>query len=248
MVTLERGADVKSTTRKWLRSPRERVGTLSHADLPPPLPTPRKASAETLLLRALRDGDEAAFERLLDRWYSPMLRVARSYVRTDADAEEAVQETWLAVLRGIDTFEGRGSLKTGVFRILANRARSLARREARSVPMSDLAVPANAAGASTGEELEWLFLPERTGPLEWHGNLASGSDPDEELAGRELQARIEAAIRELPPRQQQVITLRDLEGWSAEEVCEALDLSDGNQRVLLHRARTKIRDAIFAEA
>lgn len=237
---------MKTTNRKWQRSPRELVGTLADTDLPPP---PREVSLEEeeqLLLSALRAREEAAFELILDRWYSPMLRVALGYVRSKAEAEEVVQETWLAVLRGLDAFEGRSSLKTWVFRILANRARTHARRRARTVPLTDVTSPTVAAQGIGPDQSEWLFRPERTGPLGWHGSSFGIADPFEELATRDLRARIEAAIQELPARQQEVMTLRDLEGWSAEEVCNALELSEVNQRVLLHRARMKVRDAIFA--
>ena len=236
-----------SNNRKWLRSPSERVGTLSHADLPPPVVSSSHNDEEHLLLRALRERDEQAFESLLDRWYSPMLRLARTYVRSHADAEEVVQDTWLAVLAGIDRFEGRSSLKTWIFRILVNRARTRARREARSMPLS--AVPAaggHGGSASGSSEPEWLFLPERTGPLLWHGSSLEAANPHDQLVNGELRTRIEMAIATLPARQQEVITLRDLEGWSAEEVCETLELTDANQRVLLHRARMKVRDAIYS--
>lgn len=238
---------MQSSNRKWLRSPSERVGTLSHADLPPPEP-PSSHHEEQLLVRALRERDEQAFDSLLDRWYSPMLRLARTYVRTRADAEEVVQDTWLAVLGGLERFEGRSSLKTWIFRILVNRARTRARREARTTPISALAVTAGVNGSAAGGDAEWLFLPERTGTMPWHGRSLEQRDPHDELVSDELRERIEAAIRTLPPRQQEVITLRDLEGWSAEEVCETLELTDANQRVLLHRARLKVREAIYPEA
>lgn len=237
-----------SNNRKWLRSPSERVGTLSHADLPPPAASPSSDDEEQLLVRALRERDEQAFESLLDRWYSPMLRLARTYVRTRADAEEVVQDTWLAVLGGLERFEGRSSLKTWIFRILVNRARTRARREARTLPISAVAAPAGAHGPGDGGNTEWLFLPERTGTLPWHGRSLEQQDPHDDLVSGELRASIESAIRALPPRQQEVITLRDLEGWSAEEVCETLELTDANQRVLLHRARMKVRDAIYPTA
>jgi RNA polymerase sigma-70 factor, ECF subfamily len=234
---------VHSNNRKWLRSPSERVGTLSHADLPPPVPLPSQIDEEQLLVRALRERDEQAFESLLDRWYSPMLRLARTYVRSRADAEEVVQDTWLAVLSGIDRFEGRSSLKTWIFRILVNRARTRARREARTTPLS--AMSGSPTDGAAGEP-DWLFQAERIGVLPWHGQSFEQADPHSQLVSEELRVRIEMAVRSLPSRQQEVITLRDLEGWSAAEVCETLDLSDANQRVLLHRARMRVRDALYA--
>jgi len=237
---------VSSNNRKWLRSPSERVGTLSHADLPPPALGSTPDNEEHLLIRALRERDERAFELLLDRWYSPMLRLARSYVRSRADAEEVVQDTWLAVLSGIERFEARSSLRTWIFRILVNRSRTRARREARTVPLSSLPAPELSGGGGTpAGQGDWLVDLERVEPLAWHGSSLDGADPHTRLATNELRERIEEAIRALPARQQQVITLRDLEGWSAEEVCEALDLTPANQRVLLHRARMKVRDALF---
>lgn len=237
-----------SSNRKWLRSPSERVGTLSHADLPPPAGASSFDDEEQLLLRALRERDEQAFEWLLDRWYSPMLRLARTYVRTRADAEEVVQDTWLAVLGGLERFEGRSSLKTWIFRILVNRARTRARREARTTPLSAVPTPGSAGESRDDGQQDWLFRPDRTGTMPWHGRTFEQRDPHDELVSSELRDRIEEAIRALPERQQEVITLRDLEGWSAEEVCETLDLTSANQRVLLHRARLKVRDAIYAEA
>lgn len=235
---------MSTQNRKRLRRPSERVGTVLHAALPPPGGAPDEE--ERLLLRALRQRDEQAFSTLLDRWYSPMLRLARTYVRTPADAEEVVQDTWLAVLRGLERFEGRSTLKTWVFRILVNRARTRATREARTVPLS--AIPAlrgdGGIEADTPEP-EWLLHQDRTGPLAWHGVSLGQNDPHETLLSAELRRRIETAIRALPERQQEVITLRDLEGWSAEEVCETLEISAANQRVLLHRARTRVRDALF---
>lgn len=233
-----------SNNRKWLRSPSERVGTLSHADLPPPASV--SDDEERLLVRALRERDEGAFETLLDRWYTPMLRLATTYVRSHAEAEEVVQDTWLAVLAGLDRFEARSSLKTWVFRILVNRARTRARREARTLPFSAVQRPAGAIDQE-GDALnaEWLFRPERTGHLAWHGQSWEPANPQEQLLTSELRDRIEEAISGLPPRQREVITLRDLEGWTADEVCQVLDLTDANQRILLHRARVKVRDALY---
>lgn len=232
---------MQPSNRKWLRSPSERVGTLSHADLPPPVPSP--TNEEQLLVRALRARDERAFASLLDRWYSPMLRLARSYVRSVAEAEEVVQDTWLAVLAGLDRFEGRSSLKTWIFHILVNRARTRARREARTTPLSEVRGPARSGET---DSVDWLFHPERVGPLAWHGRSPGADCPELRLEAEELRARIDAAIGTLPSRQQQVITLRDIEGWSAAEVCEILDLTEANQRVLLHRARLKVRDAVWS--
>lgn len=215
------------------------MGTLSHTDLPPP-PLPLDQE-EQLLLGALRARDEAAFEALLDRWHEPMIRAALAYVRTSADAEEVVQDTWLALLSGIDGFESRSSLRTWVFRILTNRARTRARREARTVSLSSM-------GAGDTESDGWGegWLASRTRPDRFAWQAGEGWDPHEKIAGDDLRARIEVAIHDLPRRQREVITLRDLEGWTAQEVCETMAISEANQRVLLHRARARVRDALLA--
>lgn len=189
-------------------------------------------------LAALRAGDERAFAALVDLHGAAMLRVARLYVRDRAAAEEAVQEAWLGVFRGIERFEGRSSLRTWLLRIVANVARTKGVREARSVPFSALGDD----GPSVPEE-------RFRGPEErWAGHWASPPDewgrPEQELLTAETRSRLAAAIGGLPDAQRQVISLRDVEGWSANEVCNVLGLSETNQRVLLHRARTKVRAAL----
>lgn len=193
------------------------------------------------LVRALRSGDESAFAELIDLYHGSMLRLARSYVSDRAVAEEVVQETWLGVIRGIDRFEGRSSLKTWIFRILTNTAKKRGARERRTVPFSALAGPDD-EGAVDADR----FLPE--GQL-WAGHWAAapaswGEAPEARLLAGEAREVIDAAIAALPESQRQVITLRDVDGFSSEEVCNVLDLSEVNQRVLLHRARTKVRAAL----
>jgi RNA polymerase sigma-70 factor (ECF subfamily) len=202
---------------------------------------PPTASDEADLVARLRAGDERAFETLVERHYGTMLAVARGYVRTRAVAEEVVQEAWVGVLNGIDRFEGRSSLRTWIIRIVANIAMTRGEREARSVPFS--------AFASEGDEPAVdpeRFRDERDGfPGHWRaypGNWASR--PDDALAGRETLDVVMRAIEELPAAQRVVITMRDVAGCSAEEVCGTLDVSDGNQRVLLHRARSHVRGAL----
>jgi RNA polymerase sigma-70 factor (ECF subfamily) len=201
----------------------------------------RRAKGETdaELVERLRAGDESAFEQLVDEYGPSMLRVAGLYVRDRAVAEEVVQETWLAVLKGIDRFEGRSSLKTWIFRILANRAKTRGEREGRSVPLSAI------GGAEPGEasvDPDRFFGPDGPAPFGW---AAPPRDwPQKRVLDREALGVIEAAIEKLPPNQQTVIRLRDVEGWSPQEVAEALEISDGNQRVLLHRARSKVRAAL----
>jgi RNA polymerase sigma-70 factor (ECF subfamily) len=200
---------------------------------------------ETRLLEALRRGDEAAFASLLRTYQSTLVRLAMIYVRNRAVAEEVVQETWLGVIHGIGRFEGRSSLKTWIFRILANIAKTRAEREGRSVPFSALAREAEGDG-------EPSVAPERfldAGHERWAGHWASpparwDTIPEERLHAKETLSVMQAAIETLPPGQRAVITLRDIEGWSAEDVCGLLELSEGNQRVLLHRARSKVRAAL----
>src|SRR5829696_4494513 len=188
----------------------------------------------------LREGDEAAFMELIDRYGATMVRVAQMYVRDRGTAEEVVQETWLAVLNGIDRFEGRSSLKTWLFRILTNRAKTRGEREGRTVPFSSL--------ASAGEEDEPSVDPDRfLGPdSQYPGAWAAPPRawPQDEVLGRETLGVIEMAIEQLPESQREVIRLRDVEGWDPMEVADALEISDGNQRVLLHRARSKVRAAV----
>ena len=195
-------------------------------------------SSDAGLVRALREGDEEAFEELVDRLGPPMLRLAMMYVPSRAIAEEVVQETWLAVLTGIDGFEERSSLKTWVFRILSNKAKTRGEREGRTVPFSSLG----------GDEDEPAVDPNRfadTG-VPGRGPWATPPRPldrvpEERLLAREARERIVAAIVALPATQRAVITLRDVDGLSAEEACDVLGVSEGNQRVLLHRARSKVR-------
>jgi RNA polymerase sigma-70 factor (ECF subfamily) len=200
---------------------------------------------EMLLVEQLRAGDESAFTALVTMYYPAMLRVALMYVASRAVAEEVIQETWLGVLQGIGRFEGRSSLKTWIFRILANTAKTRAQREGRSIPFSSLADP-NAEGGEPVVDPDRFFpADDSSTPNAWSSPPQSWNGlPEERLLSRETSERIGAAIRALPPVQRAVITLRDVEGWSAEEVCDRLGVSDGNQRVLLHRARGKVRQAL----
>jgi RNA polymerase sigma-70 factor (ECF subfamily) len=196
---------------------------------------------EVELLPRLRAGDEAAFEALVDRHYGAMLAVARTYVKTRSVAEEVVQDAWVGVLKGLDRFEGRSSLRTWMLRIVVNTAKTRGVREARSVPFSSLAPEEEEAAVDPDR----FRGPEDAFPGHWQAYPSDWSSlPDEVLLGRETIAVAMRAIEELPPAQRTVITLRDVEGWSADEVCEALDVSHGNQRVLLHRARSRTRAAL----
>jgi RNA polymerase sigma-70 factor, ECF subfamily len=194
------------------------------------------ADPDAPLLDRLREGDEAAFMELVERHHAALVRLARSFVSSRAVAEEVAQETWLGVLNGLDRFEGRSSLKTWIFRILVNRAKTRGERESRSVPFSSLDDPEGEPSVDPDRFLEagaWSSPPRA-----WEG------EPVERLLAGEAREVIDAAIAELPPLQRQVITLRDLEGLDADETVDLLEVSDGNQRVLLHRARSKVRQAL----
>ncbi|HLB62229.1 MAG TPA: sigma-70 family RNA polymerase sigma factor [Actinomycetota bacterium] len=194
------------------------------------------------LLDALRAGDDDAFMELVERYQAMMLRIAAMFVPSRAVAEEVVQETWLGVLQGIDRFEGRSSFRTWLFRILVNIAKTRGQRERRSVPFSSLlpgdpeesAVDPDRFQPATGDlPGHWV-----TFPAHWE------QAPEERLLAGETRGVVEGAIEGLPPAQATVIRLRDVLGWSSQEVCNALDISETNQRVLLHRARSKVRRAL----
>jgi RNA polymerase sigma-70 factor (ECF subfamily) len=195
---------------------------------------------DTRLLEGLRAGDEAAFLELMREHGGAMLRVAMMYVPSRAIAEEVVQEAWLGVLKGIGSFEGRSSLKTWLFRIVSNTAKTRGVREARSVPFSSL-------GGETGDEPtvdpdRFLGSGERF-PGHWAIPPQAWA-PESRLLSDEALDVIEREIDRLPAAQRAVITMRDVEGFTSEEVCNALDLSETNQRVLLHRARARVRGAL----
>ena len=198
--------------------------------------------ADEQLVAALRDGDEGAFIALVGRYGPLMLRVASTYVRTPAVAEEVVQETWLAVLEGIGRFEGRSSLKTWLFRILANRAKTRGEREARCLPFSCVAARGEDDDGPAVDPDRFLGADHPQWPGHWAAAPGDWATvPDVRLLSQETLAHVRDAIAGLPERQQEVIVLRDVEGWSAEEVCNALGVSEVNQRVLLHRARARVR-------
>ena len=202
------------------------------------------AAEEAELLARLRAGDEGAFESLVEAYHGTMMSVARNYVKTRDVAEEVVQEAWLGVLKGIDRFEGRSSLKTWVLRILVNTALTRGGREARSVPFSSLA-PAEAEGDAPAVEPERFRPPGEAFAGHWAGSPGDWSSlPAERLEGRETIDIVKAAVEELPEAQRTVITMRDIAGCTAEEVCDTLEVSIGNQRVLLHRARSHVRAAL----
>jgi RNA polymerase sigma-70 factor (ECF subfamily) len=211
------------------------------------LDAPDVTDPDAALLAGLRAGDEAAFEELVDRYSPAMLRVARMYVPSQAVAEEVVQEAFLGVLTGIERFEGRSSLKTWLFRILVNRARTRGERERRTVPFASLAGrEAEGDEPAVGPE---RFLPAdhdafpehwATPPQRWD------ESPERSLDSAETLRVVREAIDRLPPMQRLVVTMRDLEGWDSDDVRNALEISETNQRVLLHRARSKVRTALEA--
>jgi RNA polymerase sigma-70 factor (ECF subfamily) len=189
---------------------------------------------DAALVEALRRGDEQAFATLIDRYHASLLWLAMSYVATKEQAEDVVQETWLGVLNGIDRFEGRSSLKTWIFRILVNRAKTKGVRERRSVPFSSL--------ESDGDEREPAVDPSRFQEGAWSAPPESWEGiPEDRLLSGETRTVVEDAIARLPDMQRAVITLRDVRGFTAQEACEVLGLTEANQRVLLHRARSKVR-------
>jgi RNA polymerase sigma-70 factor (ECF subfamily) len=191
------------------------------------------------LIELLRDGNEAAFVALIDRYSDTMVRLAMFYVTAWPVAEEVVQETWMLVFEHLDHFEGRSSLKTWMFRILTNCAKTWAQREGRSIPFS----------SHSGMRTDTAVESDRLLPAEhhWAGHWLSVKReemPEERLLSQETRMCLERAIEALPPNQQKIIILRDLEGWTSDEVCSTLGISEGNQRVLLHRARAKVRSAL----
>jgi RNA polymerase sigma-70 factor (ECF subfamily) len=194
-------------------------------------------ASDAALVAALRRGDRAAIVALIERWSNPMLRLARVYVHDRAAAEDVVQDAWIGVLKGIDRFEGRASLKTWVFRMVANRATTRAVRERRTIPFSAVDSPAAPVDAD-------CFVPAGEA---WAGHWATSPRPlsaHERVLAGETREQLARAIRELPPAQRAVLTLRDVEGWSSGEVCDVLALTDANQRVLLHRARNRVCRAV----
>jgi len=213
---------------------------------PPTAPSsddPASRDRDAPLVAGLRAGDEEAFATLVSRYHASLKRIARMYVSTDAVAEDLVQETWLAVIDGIGRFEHRSSFKTWLFHILANKAKTRGVRERRTVPFASV----GGAGGEGDEPTVPADRFQRAGdaaPGAWATPPRPWEDPERRLASLEARDRLRAAIAALPERQQAVLTLRDVEGLDADEVAELLDVSPGNQRVLLHRARSRVRAAL----
>jgi RNA polymerase sigma-70 factor (ECF subfamily) len=195
-------------------------------------PTDAALPADAVIVARLRDRDEAMFAMLLDAWSPGLLRAARAYVRDEHAAQDVVQETWLGVIRGIGEFQARSSLRTWVYRILINRAKTRGQRDARSVPVDDLAPtvdPARFRGPDDQYPGGWRTFPEA-----W-------PTPEDAVLAAETRRHLAAALADLPDRQRIVVTLRDVEGYTSDEVCDLLSISAGNQRVLLHRGRATLR-------
>jgi RNA polymerase sigma-70 factor, ECF subfamily len=193
----------------------------------------RPVETDAALVDRLRDGDESAFVTLVDRYHEPMVRLARSIVPSQAVAEEAVQDTWLGVVRGIERFEGRSSIKTWLFRILVNRARTAGAREERSVPL-DAEHAVDPAHFDAGGQ--WAEPVQR-----WRQEF------DDRMESAVWAPILKTALEQLPARQRTVVVLRDVEGLSSDEVCSVLGISGGNQRILLHRGRSRMREMLDAE-
>jgi RNA polymerase sigma-70 factor, ECF subfamily len=205
----------------------------------------RAATEQDLaLVEALRAGDETVFMMLVERYQPAMLRIAMMYVSTRAVAEDVVQDAWVGVLKGLDRFEGRSSLRTWIFRILVNTAKTRGQREARSVPFSSVWAADPEVEPSVDPD-RFLSLGHPGSPGRWAEPPAGWmSTPEERLLSKETLAEVSRAIDALPPNQREVITMRDVLGWTSAEVRNALDISETNQRVLLHRARAKVRRAL----
>ena len=225
-----------------MRAKSDMVARMAEAGSPSGVGAP--VSDDLQLIADLRAGDEKAFARLIEAHHSAMVRVAKGYVPSRAVAEEVVQDTWVAVLKGLDGFEGRSSLKTWIYRILLNQAMTRGQRERRSVPFSALSDPGSEPaepsvdpgrfrGPGEPNPGGWSRPPRR-----WEGA------PEERLLSGETLSEVAKAIDALPPSQREVIVLRDVEGFTSREVCNVLEITETNQRVLLHRARSKVRRAL----
>lgn len=188
------------------------------------------------LIESLRRGDEDAFVWVVEQYHMSLLRLACSYVADSTVAEEVVQETWLGVLKGLGRFEERCSLRSWIFSILTNIARTRGKREHRTIPFSRF-------GHADTESSEPVVDADRFGE-DGYWAVAPQNSPDEHVLASETQAQISTAVEALPKRQKTVITLRDIHGWAADEVCDALEISAVHQRVLLHRARSAVRQAL----
>lgn len=199
---------------------------------------------ECCLIKRLKAGDETAFTRLVEQYHNTLLLLARKYVRSQCSAEEVVQETWMGVLQGLASFEGRSSLKTWIFRILTNNAHTRALRDQRVTPFSSLTEREEESEAFAGEPERFEGV-KQSFPGSWTSLTEDKQEmPEENLLSSETHAHIAGMLEALPASQRTVMILRDIEGWRPEEICTRLGISTVNQRVLLHRARVKVRQAL----
>jgi RNA polymerase sigma-70 factor, ECF subfamily len=199
---------------------------------------------EAALIEALRKGDQEAYAGLVEELTPALTRLALAHVSSRAVAEEVVQDTWLGVINGIDRFQGRSSLRTWIFQILLNTARTRGKREKRTLPFAAFRRRAEEGRDEPAVDADRFQGRRGESPGAWERPPAEWSSPEERLAQEEARDVLLKAIAELPPRQREVITLRDVLGYTAEEARNALDVSETNQRVLLHRARSKVRAAL----
>jgi|tagenome__1003787_1003787.scaffolds.fasta_scaffold20982199_4 RNA polymerase sigma-70 factor (ECF subfamily) len=197
-------------------------------------------SDDAVLVKALTARDPEAFAYLLDRYHAPLVRLAQQYVPNRAVADEVVQETWLAVIEGVGRFEQRSSLKTWLFRILVNIARTHGVKEHRSIPFATNVINDNEPAVDPHRFRRFALKGRGT----WAQPPQPWSEPERRALDAEARVVIEQAVDRLPPEQREVLTMRDLLDWSAVEVCDALGITDANQRVLLHRGRSKVRAAL----
>lgn len=196
--------------------------------------------SETDIVTGLRARDEAVFGELLDDWSRSMLRVARAYVSTDASAEEVVQDTWLAVIQGIDGFQGRSSVRTWIYRILVNTAKNRGVREHRTIPAASFRVDDDSPTADP----RWFHDGDEPYPRHWRTPPDAWPSTESAVLSAEARVTLRKALDSLPERQRTVITLRDVLGHTADEVCELLQITAANQRVILHRARSAVRSQL----
>ena len=217
------------------------IGDMKNAECVDDGPLP---DDEAVLAR-LRAGDEAMFALVLDTWSPGLRRLARTHVSTDATADEVLQDTWIAVIQGLDRFEGRSALRTWVYRILLNTAKTRAVREARTVPAGQLVGDA-LADAEAGPTVDPSRFrgPDDTAAGGWLHPPGAWPSPEGAAVARETREQIAAALARLPERQRAVVALRDVDGWSSEEVCEIMGITAGNQRILLHRGRAALRASL----
>jgi len=207
-------------------------------------PSNETGDDDAALVEALRRGDEAAFSALVEEMTPALVRVAQAHVPSRAVAEEVVQDTWLGVIRGIERFEGRSALRTWIFQIMLNNARTRGKREKRTLPFSFFGRAGEEGRDRPAVDVDRFQGRRGEAPGAWARPPVEWASADEKLENDATRDVMLEAVAGLPLRQREVLTLRDIQGYSAAEVCNALDLTETNQRVLLHRARSKVRAAL----